>query len=72
VRTALDALPDWDVEPIEAALRGVVEAREAKAKAVFQPVRVALAGSTISPGIWETLTVLGREESLRRIDAALA
>jgi glutamyl-tRNA synthetase len=71
VRAALDALPAWETDAIEAALRGVVEARDAKAKAVFQPVRVALAGSTISPGIWETLTVLGRDESLRRIDAAL-
>jgi glutamyl-tRNA synthetase len=72
VRTALEALDAWETEAIEAALRGVVEAREVKPKAVFQPVRVALAGSTISPGIWETLTVLGRDESLRRIDAALA
>ena len=44
---------------IEAALRGVVEARGAKPKDVFQPVRVALAGTTVSPGIFETLAVLG-------------
>jgi glutamyl-tRNA synthetase len=72
VRTALAGLPEWDVDAIEAALRAVLEARGAKAKAVFQPVRVALAGTPISPGIWETLTVLGRDESLARIDAALA
>ena len=38
---------------------------------VFQPIRVALAGTTVSPGIFETLAVLGRDEALRRIDAAL-
>ena len=50
----------------------VVDARGAKPKDVFQPVRVALAGTTVSPGIFETLEVLGRDESLRRIDAALS
>ena len=38
----------------------------------LQPIRVALSGTTVSPGIFETLEVLGREESLKRIDAALA
>ena len=38
---------------------------------VYQPIRVAITGSTVSPGIFESLAVLGREESLRRIDAAL-
>ena len=53
------------------ALRGVIEARHAKPKDVFQPIRVALAGTTVSPGIFETLTVLGRDESLARIENAL-
>jgi glutamyl-tRNA synthetase len=70
-RAVLADVEPFDVEAIDAALRGVVEAREAKPKDVFQPVRVALAGTTVSPGIFETLAVLGREESLRRIDAAL-
>jgi glutamyl-tRNA synthetase len=70
-REALGGLDAWDVESIDAALRGVVEARGVKAKDVFQPIRVALAGTTISPGIFETLAVLGREESLARIDRAL-
>ena len=61
----------FDTEHIEQALRGVVESAAAKAKDVFQPVRVALAGTTVSPGIFETLEVLGRDESLARIDAAL-
>jgi glutamyl-tRNA synthetase len=70
-RQALESAEPFDPEHIEQALRGVVEARGAKAKDVFQPVRVALAGSTVSPGIFETLAVLGRDESLARIDAAL-
>ena len=68
--TALAALGDWDVTHIETALRGVVEARAVKPKDVFQPVRVALAGTASSPGIFESLEVLGRDESLRRIDRA--
>jgi glutamyl-tRNA synthetase len=70
-RAALEATEPFDTEHIEQALRGVVETRGAKAKDVFQPVRVALAGTTVSPGIFETLEVLGRDESLARIDAAL-
>jgi glutamyl-tRNA synthetase len=67
---ALERVDPWELEPIEAALRAVVEARHAKPKDVFQPVRVALAGTTVSPGIFETLSVLGREESLRRLAGA--
>ena len=46
-------------------------ARGAKPGQVFQPIRVALAGQTVSPGIFETIALLGREETLARIDAAL-
>ena len=60
------------METVEAALRGLVERLGVKPKDVFQPVRVAIAGSTVSPGIFESVAVLGRDEALRRIDAALA
>ena len=70
-REELAALQDWSTDAIDAALRGVAARMEAKPKAVFQPIRVALAGTTVSPGIFESLAVLGRDESLRRIDAAL-
>ncbi len=70
-RDALAEVDPWTVEAIEAALRGVIEARHAKPKDVFQPVRVALAGTTVSPGIFETLAVIGREASLARIEKAL-
>jgi glutamyl-tRNA synthetase len=71
-RLALADLTDWSHAGIEAALGAIVEARAAKPRDVYQPLRVAVAGTTVSPGIFETLAVLGREETLRRIDAALA
>ncbi|HVP03043.1 MAG TPA: glutamate--tRNA ligase [Solirubrobacteraceae bacterium] len=72
VREALADVQDWNVPTLDAALHRVITLREAKPRDVFQPIRVALAGTAVSPGIFETLEVLGREESLRRIDAALA
>jgi glutamyl-tRNA synthetase len=68
---ALTGVDPWDLEGIEAALRAVIEARHAKPKDVFQPLRVALAGTTVSPGIFETLAVVGREQSLARVEKAL-
>lgn len=74
LEAALAALRDVErFEParIEGALRDVVEEDGAKPKEVFQPVRVAITGTTISPGIFESLAALGREESLARIERAL-
>ncbi len=71
-RDALAQAEPFDPERIEAALRGVVDARGVKPGKVFQPVRVAIAGQTVSPGIFESVALLGREETLARIDAALA
>ena len=70
-REALDGIDPFTPEALEPALRGVAEAREIKPGKLFQPIRVALAGQTVSPGIFETLALLGREESLARIDVAL-
>jgi glutamyl-tRNA synthetase len=71
-REALAGLDSFDADSVEGALRGVVEARGEKPGRVFQPVRVAIAGTTVSPGIFESVTLLGRDETLARIDAALA
>ena len=71
-RDALARAQPFDADHIEQALRGVVEERGVKPGQIFQPVRVAIAGTTVSPGIFESLAVLGREETLRRIDRALA
>jgi len=70
-RAALAALQAWTPETIEATLRGVVEAQGVKPKLLFQPLRVAIAGQTVSPGIFETVAVLGRDETLERLDAVL-
>jgi glutamyl-tRNA synthetase len=71
-REALEAAGDpFDVERVEAALRGVVDRLGVKPKEVFQPVRVAITGTTVSPGIFESVAALGREETLARIDDAL-
>jgi glutamyl-tRNA synthetase len=71
-RTALAELERFDLEGVEQALRGVVESRGLKPKDVFQPLRVALAGRPVSPGIFETVVLLGRDAVLERIDGALA
>ncbi len=70
-RDALAAAEPFTVEAVEAALRGVVDKQGTKPAKVFQPVRVAIAGTTVSPGIFESVAVLGREETLARIDRAL-
>jgi glutamyl-tRNA synthetase len=70
-RDALAGIEPFDAAHIEPALRGVVERLGEKPGKVFQPVRVAIAGTTVSPGIFESLALLGRDEALARIDAAL-
>jgi glutamyl-tRNA synthetase len=71
-REALAQADPFATDQVEQALRGVVEETGAKPKDVFQPVRVAIAGTTVSPGIFESVAALGREETLTRIDDALA
>jgi glutamyl-tRNA synthetase len=72
VREALAAVDSFDQDEVEAALRHVVEQMGTKPGAVFQPVRVAVSGKTVSAGVFESLALLGKEESLARIDSALA
>ncbi|MGZ4197016.1 MAG: glutamate--tRNA ligase [Solirubrobacteraceae bacterium] len=70
-RDALQRADPFTLENVESVLREVVESHGGKAGRVFQPVRVAIAGTTVSPGIFESVTLLGREETLARIDKAL-
>ena len=70
-RDALARTERFDADAVEVALRSVVEARASKPAQVFQPVRVAIAGTTVSPGIFESVALLGRDETLARIDRAL-
>ena len=71
-RAALGDVEPFDSAGVEIALRGLVEDLGVKPNKLFQPVRVAISGSTISPGIFESVALLGRDETLERIDAALA
>jgi glutamyl-tRNA synthetase len=71
-RTALAEVASFDEGGVQEALQALQERLQVKPRDVYQPLRVALAGSTISPGIFESVALLGREETLRRIDAALA
>ncbi|GGO89921.1 glutamate--tRNA ligase [Stakelama pacifica] len=67
VHQALDALGNWDSQSLEAAVRGVADGAGAKLGMVAQPLRAALVGRKTSPGIFDVLLLLGREESLGRI-----
>jgi len=68
-----EAAADYtDHKALEAATQAFLDARELKFKAVAQPLRVALTGKTASPGLFETMCVLGKAESLARIKRALA
>jgi glutamyl-tRNA synthetase len=70
---ALEAIDGpFTVEAVEEALTGVAKRAGVKAGRVFQPLRVALTGTTVSPGIFETVAVLGRDETLARLDAAMS
>ena len=63
----LEAVEPWTAEAAEQAVRGYAERKGAKLGAVAQPLRAALTGRTTSPGIFNVLAVLGREESLARL-----
>ncbi len=63
---------DWDPPHLEAAVQDFVTREGVKLKHIAQPLRVALTGSRVSPGIYDVLAVLGREESLARIGDATA
>jgi len=70
-REKLAALPVWEQGAMEESLRGLAEERGVSGGKIFQPLRVALTGKTVSPGIFDVLYFLGRERSLARLDAAV-
>ena len=72
VKDTLAAAPRWEAEALETSIRALAESLGITAGKLFQPLRVALTGLTVSPGIFEMLIQMGRELSLKRIDAALA
>jgi glutamyl-tRNA synthetase len=71
-REALAAVEPFDEQGVERALTALVEELDVKPGKLYQPIRVAIAGTTVSPGIFESVALLGREATLERIDRALA
>jgi glutamyl-tRNA synthetase len=69
---ALRGVERFEPEPIEAALSPILERREVKPGRLYQPIRVAISGGSVSPGIFDSLATLGRERSLERIERAVA
>jgi glutamyl-tRNA synthetase len=68
---ALAALSEWSTAAIEAALREtLVDGLGLKPRNAFGPVRVAVTGSRVSPPLFESMELLGRERSLARLEAA--
>lgn len=69
---ALAKVEPFTADRIEAALRGLAEELSLKPREAFQPIRIAVTGSRISPGLFESVELLGRERALERIRAAAA
>ena len=67
IHATLNRVADWDAPSLEAAIREVAEGSGLKLGKVAQPLRAALTGRTTSPGIFDVLALLGRDESLARI-----
>lgn len=68
---ALDGVPEWSAGAIEEALKAaLLDGLQLKPRKAFGPIRVAVTGSTVSPPLFESLELLGRERSLRRLRAA--
>jgi glutamyl-tRNA synthetase len=69
-REVLDTLDSWDATAIEAALRAIPEELGIGAGKAFQPLRVAVTGSSVSPPLFESIAALGRDRALERLDRA--
>jgi len=66
----LAVVEPFEAEQIETALRGLAERLGLKPREAFQPIRLALTGSKVSPGLFESLELLGRDESLARLEGS--
>jgi glutamyl-tRNA synthetase len=71
-RAKLEQVEKWTSAEIEQTLRALAEARGLKPKQAFQPIRAAVTGTLVSPPLFESLEVLGREETLARLSSAAA
>jgi glutamyl-tRNA synthetase len=68
----LERVEPFAAPEIEAALRALAERLELSSRKAFEPIRIAVTGSKVSPGLFESLELLGKEETLRRLNAAAA
>jgi glutamyl-tRNA synthetase len=66
----LRGLEPFEAEAIERELRGLAERLQLKPRDAFQPIRIAVTGSKVSPGLFESIELLGRDETVRRLAAA--
>jgi glutamyl-tRNA synthetase len=66
----LAGLSDWTAASIEESLRGLAEELGQKPRQAFAPIRLAVTGSKVSPGLFESIELLGRERTLQRLEAA--
>jgi glutamyl-tRNA synthetase len=71
-RNELERVEPFVAPEIEAALRGLAEKLELSPRKAFEPIRIAVTGSKVSPGLFESIELLGKDETLRRLDAAVA
>jgi glutamyl-tRNA synthetase len=71
-RDELAGVEPFDAEHIEAALRALAERLELSPRKAFEPIRIAVTGSKVSPGLFESLELLGKDETLRRLSVAVA
>ena len=69
VGAALRGENDWTIDPLETSIKALAERLELGLGKLAQPMRAALTGTTTSPGIFDVLVLLGKDESLARIDA---
>ena len=66
----MEEVSDWTLENIEAAYRGLIEREGIKGGAIIHPTRLALTGKTVGPGLFEIIEILGKDESVARLNAA--
>jgi len=66
----LSQVEPWEASRIEEALRELVDELGEKPRQGFAPIRLAVTGSKVSPGLFESLELLGRDETLKRLSAA--
>ena len=71
-RQELERVEPFEAPQIESALRGLADRLELSPRKAFEPIRIAVTGSKVSPGLFESIELLGKEETLRRLSAAVA